>query len=416
MMKKLIFSTATFIIGTVFILTLEVDSQQKPAERWKFQSIDTMKYSRDVAREKLSDASFDRVIDQQVKNIASTGATHVAIATPYDEEFYPFLKRWVDSARRNNLNVWFRGNWSGWEGWFEYPDITREEHINKTREFIISKRDLFKDGDIFSACPECENGGPGDPRSNGDLIGHRQFLVNEYKVTKAAFRRINKKVASNYLSMNGDVARLVMDKNTTKSLDGIVAVDHYVSTPEKLAEDVKEFARLSGGKVVLGEMGAPIPDIHGDMTEEQQAEWIKKALGMLIEMPEVEGINYWTNTGSSTELWDGDGNPKLAVGELTAIFNAPVVKVVVKDETGRNIRNTYLTLEGNKYKADRNGFYFLPFIEGYDDIEVKAQGYITSTAKLVNEVEMQIVLKKEKEDAVFKFRKIFRFPTITRPQ
>ena len=46
-----------------------------------------MKYSRDLSREKLKDPSFDVVIDKQVKAIAETGATHVAISTPYDEEF-----------------------------------------------------------------------------------------------------------------------------------------------------------------------------------------------------------------------------------------------------------------------------------------------------------------------------------------
>ena len=61
--------------------------------QWTFQSIDTMKYSRDVAREKLYDPSFDAIIDRQVGAIAETGATHVAIAVPYDEEFVPFLER-----------------------------------------------------------------------------------------------------------------------------------------------------------------------------------------------------------------------------------------------------------------------------------------------------------------------------------
>ena len=96
---------------------------------WEVQSIDTMKYSRDLSREKLKDPSFDTVIDRQVKAIAETGATHVAISTPYDEEFLPILKRWASAARNYNLKIWFRGNWSGWEKWFDYKSISREEHI-----------------------------------------------------------------------------------------------------------------------------------------------------------------------------------------------------------------------------------------------------------------------------------------------
>jgi hypothetical protein len=185
---------------------------------------------------------------------------------------------------------------------------------------------LFKDGDVFSACPECENGGPGDPRMNGDVKGHREFLIEEYRATKEAFRSINKDVASNYNSMNGDVARLVMDKETTKALDGVVAIDHYVGTPEKLVSDIGEISRSSGGRIVLGEFGAPIPDINGDMTEEEQAAWLEKAMSMFTITPELIGVNYWTNTGSSTELWDGDGKPKKAVSVVTKYFkSAPAV-------------------------------------------------------------------------------------------
>ena len=70
------------------------------ARFWNFQAIDTMKYSRDLSREKLNDLTFDITIERQIKQIADTGATHVGIATPYDEEFLPVLKRWVKYARQ----------------------------------------------------------------------------------------------------------------------------------------------------------------------------------------------------------------------------------------------------------------------------------------------------------------------------
>jgi len=280
---------------------------------WLVASIDTMKYSRDIAREKLGDSSFDRVIEKQIKDIAETGATHVAVGTPYDEEFLPFLKRWVGTARKYKLKVWFRGNWSGWEHWFGYSSIDRDTHIEKTVKFILGNPDLFVDGDVFGACNECENGGPGDPRHNRDAKGHAAFLIEEYKASKTAFEKIGKKVASNYNSMNGDVANLIMDKETTKALGGIVVVDHYVASPEQLIIDIKALARKSGGKIVLGEFGAPIPDIHGKMSEEEQSEWFENFLGKLYNMEDVIGLNYWTNVGSSTELWTGSGKEKKAV-------------------------------------------------------------------------------------------------------
>ena len=126
-----------FFLVSLFLITLvnprNVFAQTK---YWEIQSIDTMKYSRDMARERSGDVVFDRIIESVLEKIKSTGATHVAIGTPYDEEFIPFLRKWVLTARRVGLNIWFRGNFSGWEGWFDYPRISKEEHLEKIEEFI----------------------------------------------------------------------------------------------------------------------------------------------------------------------------------------------------------------------------------------------------------------------------------------
>ena len=288
---------------------------------WPVQSIDTMKYSRDEAAAQLLDPTFDKTIDQQIHAIAQTGATYVAIATPYDPEFVPMLARWVATARKYNLHVWFRGNFSGWEGWFSYAAITRDQHKELLDTFIRNNPDLFKDGDIFTSCPECENGGPGDPRQTGDVTGYRQFLISEYQIATNAFQSIHKKVSVGYTSMNFDVARLVMDPATTKALGGIVTIDHYVSSPEILAMNIRDLARESGGKIFLGEFGVPIPDINGDMTETDQASWIKQALTLLSGEPEVIGINYWVGFGGTTALWNDDGSPRTAVPVITSFFS-----------------------------------------------------------------------------------------------
>src|SRR3989344_4870027 len=149
---KLILLLITLIFFILLVLPNNISAKET---YWEIQSIDTMKYSRDLAREKLQDRSFLVTIDSQVKKIAETGATHVAIGTPYDEEFIPYLKAWVDSARRYNLKVWFRGNFSGWEEWFNYPKIGRAEHLLKLASFISKNPHLFGDGDLFTTCPEC---------------------------------------------------------------------------------------------------------------------------------------------------------------------------------------------------------------------------------------------------------------------
>lgn len=410
MKKKIIIIIAVIVMLLILLFGFskyKTESKEARTNWWEFQSIDTMKYSRDLAREKFSDLTFDQVIDQQVKNIAEIGATHVAIATPYDEEFYPFLKRWVDAARKYGLKVWFRGNWSGWERWFDYPRISREGHIKKTEEFILKHKDLFQDGDVFSACPECENGGPGDPRHNQDPEGHKKFLIDEYKITKSAFKKIGKKVASNYASMNGDVARVIMDRSTTRTLDGVVTIDHYVATPEKLIEDIESLARVSGGKIVLGEFGAPIPDIHGRLSEHQQAQWLQDALSKLIETDTLAGISYWTNTGSSTQLWRGDGTPREAAETLKSFYKAEIIRGRVIDEAGRGIGGAYLAIGDKRYFADRDGKYEFPYFENQGRATVDAPSFTRKEIAIDKEQMQQIILKKENEDIWFKIRKFF---------
>jgi hypothetical protein len=373
---------------------------------WTLQGIDTVKYSRDVAREKSSDTSFDQTIDAQVKAIADTGATHLSIGTPYDEEFIPFLSRWVAAARKHNLNVWFRGNFSGWENWFGYEDITRAQHLDLTREFILANGELFEDGDIFTSCTECENGGPGDPRFNGDAAGHKQFLIDEYEVAGKAFRNIGKNVKSNYFPMNGDVARLIMDKETTKALGGIVVVDHYVGTSDRLVRDIGALANQSGGEVVLGEFGAPIPDIHGNMTEAEQAAWLEGVMSKLAEEGSLIGVNYWTNVGGSTELWDSSLKPTEAASTLESYYNPQTINGSVFNEINEPIVDAQATAGLKTATSNSQGKFSIARTPNVDTITIAKAGYGPKTVSLSGNVELNdIVLIKESEGFIFKLKK-----------
>lgn len=325
MKNRLVFAIILLIAGVILTykgLIFEdlISPLPPPHPLWKIRSIDTMKYSRDIAREKANDSSFDLIIDQQVKNIAETGASHVAIATPYDEEFVPFLTRWVTTARKYKLKVWFRGNFSGWEKWFDHAAITRTEHLDLTKQFITSHASLFEDGDLFTPCPECENGGPGDPRLTGDVATHRQFLIDLTRVGRDTFAKLGKKVEVGYHSMNYDVAMAVMDRDTTSAVGGLVAIDHYVSSSDKMIKDIEILKAYSGGKIFLGEFGAPIPDLNGVMSEDEQADWLLRTLELLVTHQSVIGLNYWVNVGGSTELWNKDGDARKAVEVLTKYY------------------------------------------------------------------------------------------------
>ncbi|TSC88176.1 MAG: Uncharacterized protein G01um101416_199 [Microgenomates group bacterium Gr01-1014_16] len=376
-MKKFLSSLIILFLVSVTVTVPAEAAGEGRAVWWQFQSIDTMKYSRDIAREKLKDSSFDTSIDLQVKNIAATGATHVAIATPYDEEFIPFLTRWVNAARKHKLNIWFRGNFSGWENWFDYPEISREEHLAKTKTFITKNAGLFQNGDVFTACPECENGGPGDPRQTGDVEGHRQFLIDEFVTTQQLFRNMGKNVRSNYFSMNGDMAKAIMDKETTTALGGIVTIDHYVASPQKLVKDIQNLAHQSGGKIILGEFGAPIPDIHGSMSQDQQAKWLNDAFKLLVSTPELVGINYWTNVGGSTQLWTENYEPKKAVDVVTFYFFPKTARGIVNDVFGSTIKNAQVSSSHKTVYANSAGNFQLPYIDSSDPLSVSAKNYIS---------------------------------------
>lgn len=344
-----------FLVNSANVAPLFADTKF-----WSVQSIDTMKYSRDASR----DAKISSQIDTQVKNIAATGATHVAIDTPYDLKFLPRLKEWVAAARKYNLNVWFRGNFSGWEGWFDYPKtLTRAEHLQMTQSFISNNPDLFQNGDIFTACPECENGGVGDPRQTGDVSGFRQFMIAEYHATNDAFRSINKQVTTNYDSMNGDVARLVMDSATTAAIGGVVTIDHYVVNGTKLASDIADIASKSGGKIMLGEFGSPIPDINGNQTEEQQAGWINDAFSRIINEPELIGMNYWVNLGGSTSPWNPDGTPRKAVAIIQNFYSPKILAGQVFDDTQTSLKNVTISYLGRVIKTNSEGRFELPYVD-----------------------------------------------------
>jgi len=403
-----------FLLFGFSILKADSKEEVAPAKFWNVQSIDTMKYSRDIAREKLNDPTYDVQIYKQVKTIAGTGATHISIGTPYDAEFLPILRRWVNAARASDLHVWYRGNFSGWEEWFDYKKISREEHKVMTREFIESNADLFVDGDVFTACPECENGGPGDPRRTGDVEGYREFLIEEHDIMEKSFKKISKNVIINYNSSNGDVARLIMDKDTTRALGGIVAIDHYVASGDQTSFDISEIAKESGGKVVLSEFGAPIPDIHGDMSEGDQAEWIEKTMKVLASNKDIVGMNYWVNRGGSTRLWNDDGSARSAVKSLTAAYSPKNVSATVKNAYGKNISSAKIQILGYNTTSDKNGKFTIPYIDGKEAVHVTADNYKPMSLAISylienNELTMQKVGESQNTLKQKFFKVIFKF-------
>lgn len=311
------------------------------------QCVDTMKVSRDRARLLATHSSADGIITSHLKTITSLGADCIAIGTPYDEEFQPYMRKWVEEARKYNLSVWFRGNWSAWEGWFDYEtDMSPQEHTAATVSFIERHGDLFKDGDIFSASVEPENGVPfRGLHGNEKDTAIRDFLKREQEAVKNAFTRNSKEVSTEWISMSGGVAKTVLDDDTIRALNNTVTLDHYVASPEGMREYIDHFHIPTDATIVLGEFGAPIPDINGSMTESEQADFVDEILWELfLQRKIIGGVNYWTLTESSTAILDESGRQKQVGETLKKYYQPGKVMIKTSDTRRKPMKNIKILL------------------------------------------------------------------------
>ncbi len=330
---------------------------------WNYQCVDTMKYSRDQARVYGLREDFDQFLTQEMSLIKDMGANCVSIGTPYDEEFVPYLTRWVKKAREYGLIVWFRGNLSGWEGWFDYPKFTDvQQHHNGIKNLITKHPELFEAGDIFTPAPEPENGIIGDPRdSSFNRSRFVQFLPDSYNNCVSSFAEIKKDVTCGFYGFNGDVAKQIIDKDLLVKIGDVIVIDHYVKTAEQLATDVKYLHDKLDALVMIGEFGAPIPDIHGPLTEQQQAQFIGDNFRLLYELRDsVIGMNYWVMRGGSTALVSDNGvDKKAGFGTIQAYFKPTQVRGTVLDTLGDPVVGAKIQIKefDLETKTDELGLY-----------------------------------------------------------
>lgn len=350
------------VIVLLFIVVSPLFSLVSAETFWLVQSIDTMKYSRDPSRE----PGIKEKIPEFVEKVASLHPTHIVVATPYNDEFLPVLTTWVSEARKRNLKIWYRGNWSEWEGWFGYERFTNfQDHHLKTYEFIINNPYLFEDGDIFTPVPEAENGGPGDPR--GDAVkaeAFRNFLIESYNNCEKAKEVIQRNFICGYFSVNGDIAKEIFTKDMVKKTGNVVVIDHFVKTSDKLVNDILHLNQKYQAPIVLGEYGTPIPDIHGNMTEQQQASLIQENLAKVVSLGSVvQGINYWTAFGGSTRLFEESTfEPRKATDTVRSFYKPPKLQGIVTDQYGNRVSGVVISvLDGAvQTTTDKVGKYTLP--------------------------------------------------------
>ncbi|GEM_PF-790491 len=331
-------------------------ASKKVEPLWPIECVDTMKYSRDKAREWAKRTKLQTYIDYDIKMVKESGANCIAIDTAYDEEFVPFLKKWVESARAAGLKIWFRGNMSAWEGWFNYKKYTDiKDHHKDIRTFVTKHPDLFEDGDIFTPVHEPENGLPNIWETEARKEAYRQFISDSYDKCVESFNEIGVSVSCNYFSTSGHIGLGVITPELAQKL-GFVVVDYYVSDPRQMEKDIQALHERLGVKVVLGEFGAPIPDINGTFTKEEQAQFVKDLLEVFYRNRDIiQGINYWVLSDGSTSLLDTKGDPKPVYSVLQDYFEPIEVHGTVEDKTGKSIEGAVVSLEAFGRTATTSG-------------------------------------------------------------
>lgn len=361
-----------------------------------YQCIDTMKVSRDKARSLAADPQKETIIRNQVQTIASLGANCIAIGTPYDEEFLPTLRLWVKEARNARLHIWFRGNWSAWEGWFDREKKqTTEEHINQTVFFILMHPELFSDGDIFSPNVEPENGAPFSPIDTDEKKhDFKNYLIKEQLEVKRAFTLIKKSVITSWVSLSGGVAKSALDDKTIAALNYTVTLDHYVKSPEGIAEYIAYFNNQYHTRLVFGEFGAPIPDINGEMSNQEQASFVKKLFTELFTYRDlIDGVNYWTLSESSTALLDDDGTAKPVVDVIKEYYMPGSIEIAATDVKGKPLEGVTVTTQDKTIalKTDKLGKTQMIVPQGtYQITLINKQGVKLRTVVTVKEKEQAI--------------------------
>lgn len=407
MIKKLVL----FSLFTLFLLTPDKSVLASPSTFWTVQAIDTMKTSRDLTLYKRDDKNFDAEIRKELKAVKALGANYVAIDGAYDEEYIPWLSRWVKVAREEGLKVWFRGNFSGWHGWFGPKDMTRKEHLRATKDFILSHPELFEDGDSFTACPECEYGGPGNPLETGDFDGFRRFMLYEYTVMNKAFAKIGKQVHTNWFSINPDVAKAVLDEEIVQAAGNLITLDYFVKDARQLEEGLDFFTqKFPDAKILIGEFGAPIPEINGTMTDDQQVEFVEGVFNLLAKRPEVIGVNYWVSSGGSTALLTKDSEPKKAAEVVKHFFTPGVIKGTLTNTLGDRLKKIPINAVGwsRTVITDKRGNYTLAIPPSTVDIVIGGDKYKAVTRKVVvtreGEIIQDVVLEPRKIGFIYRVR------------
>ena len=286
---------------------------------WGIKSIDTQVVSKYWTEVPVAS------IQEQIAMLKAMNATYVAVATPYDraEE----LKQWVDEIHKQGLHVWFRAHWNEWEGDDKKAAImTPREYLDKSREFILTHKEYFQEGDSFTVAVEPEQVGVGLGKRFADWNEYKNFVVDEVVEANRAFAAIGlkQKVYTNWISTNGWVAENIFDQELVDYM-GMITIDHYPEQTTTIGarDDIETmvtnystyldqlYAKFHK-PILIGEWGY---QIFQDVDDNYRAALIKSVFEMLKSKSYLVGVNYWVHMGNSARLIGDVGGKQLQLLE-----------------------------------------------------------------------------------------------------
>ncbi|MFA7253160.1 MAG: hypothetical protein WC107_01235 [Patescibacteria group bacterium] len=279
---------------------------------WQVKSVDTQIIS------KCWNNVPQNSIDQQVQMLKGLGVNYIAIGTPYDrpEE----MEKWTTSIHDAGLNVWFRSHWLNWEGDEGQPkNMTPDQYVIKTKQFIIDHPSFFKSGDSFTMSVEAENAGV-NPGAFADWNAYNRFLVQEIDESNAAFNQIGLggQIKTNWLSMNGWIIENALTQATVDKM-GLITPDHYSpqgdpSNPTPVAKlasdmsgDLDRFYAKWQKPIMIGEWGY---HIGGEVSNDLQKQATEAVYYVFASKSYIMGVSYWDHMGNQTRIInDNSGTP-----------------------------------------------------------------------------------------------------------
>jgi len=299
---------------------------------WPVQSIDVMKYSKDV----ICSPPSTSTVDTQLGFIKASGANYVAVSGYYDNPScasdIPLLNKWNTEARAVGLNVWWRMKDLSWEGDYSVTKATSTIvggfHQTNMDNWITANPNLLQKGDILTPFAEVQNGGINGVSYCGgsgicQFANDTEFNTFIQTIYTDAQGRVPSGVTVGYWGYDGFIAAGLNNpdwqgqsflSSTTITSTGPMSIDDYPSsygsggtgTADNFNAHLALFhSTLDGiaGKkipITIGEYGT----IGATSTADQLFQ-INLELPMAISDHGTVGFNYW-NLGPVNDV-TGEG-------------------------------------------------------------------------------------------------------------